>query len=251
MDDGGRVVITSPAAPYRCPPGPYERASLIAHYLKTHKPRSKLLILDEKDNFSKMPLFQQAWRELYGDLLEWRGVSAGGRVLRVDAATGTIETEFETIHADVANIIPPQNAGDIAARAGLVDETGWCPIDAISFQSTLQPNIHLIGDAAIAAPIPKSAFAANVQGKVCALQIARLEAGLEAISTTLANTCFSYVSPDAAISISGVYHTSEDGFAEVEGSGGVTPIGAGPETRAAEAGQAANWFQVLTAEAFG
>eukprot|EP00439_Symbiodinium_sp_Y106_P089637 s1_g2173.t1 len=210
MPEDGLAVMSVPAAPYRCPPGPYERASLIAHYLKTLKPRAKLLILDAKDSFSKMPLFLEAWKRLYPDHLEWRSASDDGRVNRVDGETGRLFTDFEEIQADVANVIPPQKAGWIAERAGVTDGTGWCPIDAVGFESTLQPNIHVIGDATIAAPMPKSAFSANLQGKICAIAVARALSDLAPEPTVLANTCYSYVAPDQAVSITGVY-SNEDG----------------------------------------
>jgi NADPH-dependent 2,4-dienoyl-CoA reductase/sulfur reductase-like enzyme len=161
MRDGGIVIIAVPANPYRCPPGPYERASLIAHYLKTNKPKSKLLILDAKDAFSKQKLFQNGWAALYPDLIEWVALSAGGKVTAADAAAMTLTTDFGTHKADVANVIPAQKAGQIAELAGVADRTGWCPIEPVSFASTLQPNIHVIGDAAIAGAMPKSAFAAR------------------------------------------------------------------------------------------
>src|SRR6516164_5493061 len=125
MEDGGLVVISVPANPFRCPPGPYERASLIAHYLKTRKPRSKLIILDAKDVFSKQRLFQAAWKELYPDILEWVSLSAGGKVTAVDPDTNTLITDFEKYQANVANVIPPQRAGIIAERAGVSDASGW------------------------------------------------------------------------------------------------------------------------------
>ena len=150
MEDGGLVVISAPANPFRCPPGPYERASLIAHYLKTRKPRSKLIILDAKDAFSKQRLFQNAWKELYPDMLEWVPLSKGGKVTSVDPATKTFITDFGKHKANVANVIPPQKAGRIAELAGVADRTGWCPIDPVTFESKLHANIHVIGDAAIA-----------------------------------------------------------------------------------------------------
>lgn len=251
MEDGGVVVMSVPAAPYRCPPGPYERASLIAHYLKTEKPRSKLIVLDAKDQFSKMPLFLEAWAEHYGDQLEWRGAMDDGRVLRVDADAMVLETDFDEVRADVANVIPPQKAAAIAGRAGVSDQTGWCPINAVTFESTLQPSIHVIGDAAIAAPMPKSAFSANLQAKVCAIQIARLLSGLPPEPTRLVNTCYSYTTPDEAISIVGAYSTEGGRFQSIEGAGGISPVGADISLRQAEARQARDWFAAITQEAFG
>lgn len=251
MDDGGLVVISVPPAPFRCPPGPYERASLIAHYLKTHKPNSKLLILDANDKFSKMPLFQEAWETHYPDHLEWRGASMDGAVSRVIAKGKTLHTEFEDIKADVANVIPPQRASLIAQTSSVADKTGWCPVDAVTFESTLQPNIHVIGDATIAAPMPKSAFSANLQAKICAIQIAVMLAGNEPEPTLLNNTCFSFTTPDEAISIAGVYRNDEGAFASVPGAGGISPLSADPTIRNAEALQANDWFAAIMADTLG
>src|SRR5260370_22057921 len=172
MADGGTVIISAPANPFRCPPGPYERASLIAYYLKTNKPKSKLIILDSKDTFSKQHLCQNAWKELYPNL-EWVSLSSGGKVTSVDVDAMTLVTDFGRHKADVANVIPPQKAGRIAELAGVADRSGWCPIDPVTFESKLQPNIHVIGDASIAGAMPKSAFAANAQAKASAPPVAK------------------------------------------------------------------------------
>lgn len=251
MDDGGTVVISAPAAPYRCPPGPYERASLIAHYLKTQKPRSKLIVLDAKDRFSKMPLFLEAWAAEYPDHLEWRSAFDDGRVSRIDAEAGTLETDFESFAPAVANIIPPQKAGAIADRAGVTDATGWCPINGLDFSSTLQPGIHVIGDASIANPMPKSAFSANLQGKLCALQISASLAGGALEPIVLANTCYSYTTPATAVSIVGVYSNADGNLSSVEGAGGLSPSNAPIGVRQSEAVQAADWFRAITRETFG
>ncbi|MEM6555317.1 MAG: NAD(P)/FAD-dependent oxidoreductase [Pseudomonadota bacterium] len=251
LTDGETVLMSVPTAPYRCPPGPYERASLIAHYLKTRKPRSKLIVLDSKDQFSKQALFQEAWAEHYPDHLEWRGARDDGTVARVDASSDTLETDFERFQSPAINIIPPQKAAFIADRAGVTDATGWCPIDPLTFASTLQPDIHVIGDATIAAPMPKSAFSANLQGKVCAMAVAQTLSGLETLPTVLANTCYSYTTPDEAISIAGVYRNANGKLQIINGAGGVSPLAADKGIRQAEAAQAAHWFDTVTAEAFG
>ncbi len=251
MADGGTVVISAPANPFRCPPGPYERASLIAYYLKEAKPRSKLIILDAKDNFSKQRLFQNAWQQLYPNLIEWVSLSNGGKVISVDAKTRTLVTDFATYKADVANVIPPQRAAEIAQLAGVADRTGWCPIDPVTFESRLQPNIHVIGDAAIAGAMPKSAFAANAQAKVCAEAVAALLHGETPPPPKLINTCYSLVAPDYGISIAGVYHPAGGQLADVEGAGGVSPLDAPADFRALEAAYAQAWFRTITAETFG
>ena len=251
MEDGGTVIISAPANPFRCPPGPYERASLIAYYLKTKKPKSKLILLDAKDAFSKQGLFQNAWKELYPGMLEWVPLSAGGKVTSVDAADMTLVTEFGKHKATVANVIPPQKAGRIAETAGAADRSGWCPVDPVTFESRQQPNIHVIGDAAIMGAMPKSAFAANAQAKVCAAAVAKLLGGSSPDQAKLINTCYSLVAPDYGISIAGVYRAADGQLKEVEGSGGVSPIDAPSLTRALEARLADGWFKTITEEVFG
>jgi NADPH-dependent 2,4-dienoyl-CoA reductase/sulfur reductase-like enzyme len=251
MDDGGTVVISAPANPFRCPPGPYERASLIAYYLKTRKPRSKVIILDAKDAFSKQRLFLNAWKELYSDMLEWVPLSKGGAVTEVDPATKTFTTDFGKHQASVGNVIPLQKAGRIAEIAGVADRTGWCPIDPVTFESKLVPNIHVVGDAAIAGAMPKSAFAANAQAKVCAAGLMRLLRGEAPPTPKLINTCYSLVAPDYGISIAGVYQPANGQLTEVAGSGGVSLIDAPHSTRALEASLANGWFNTITSEAFG
>jgi NADPH-dependent 2,4-dienoyl-CoA reductase/sulfur reductase-like enzyme len=251
MPDGGVVVMAAPANPFRCPPGPYERASLIAHYLKTRKPRSKVIVLDAKDQFSKQRLFQQAWADLYPGLLEWVSLSKGGAVTSVDPSTRTLVTDFGRHKADVANVIPPQKAGRIAEAAGVADRSGWCPIDPVTFESRLQPAIHVIGDAAIAGAMPKSAFAANSQAKTCAAAVARLLTGATPLPPKLINTCYSLIAPDYGISVAGVYQPAAGQLADVPGAGGVSPAGASRETRAAEAVLAEAWFRTITTEVFG
>jgi sulfide dehydrogenase [flavocytochrome c] flavoprotein chain len=249
MDDGGLVVLAVPAAPSRCPPAPYERASLIAHYLKSKKPRSKILILDAKDAFPQQRLFENAWKELYPGMIERISLSQGGRVTSVEPATNTIVTDFGNYTAQVANVIPPQKAGRIAAIAGAVDNTGWCPIDPVSFASTLVPNIHVIGDACIGGGIPKSASAANAQGKACAAAIASLLAGRQPDMPRLTGTCYNTVAPSYAFSLSGIYAPKDGMFAELEG--GTSPVDAPREERAREADTAQSWYRNITVETFG
>jgi NADPH-dependent 2,4-dienoyl-CoA reductase/sulfur reductase-like enzyme len=248
MPDGGTVVISAPANPFRCPPGPYERASLIAYYLKTKKPKSKLIILDAKDAFSKQRLFQNAWKELYPNL-EWVSLSTGGKVTSVDVGEMTLVTDFGKHKADVANVIPPQKAARIAEIAGVADRTGWCPIDPATFESKLQPNIHVIGDASIAGAMPKSAFAANAQAKVCAAAVAKLIAGDKPQEPRLVNTCYSLVAPDYGISVANVYGPADGQIKDL--GGGVSQVDAPSATRAAEAIFADGWFKTITAEVFG
>jgi sulfide dehydrogenase [flavocytochrome c] flavoprotein chain len=251
MSDGGVVVMAVPANPYRCPPGPYERASLIAYYLKTQKPRSKLIVLDAKDVFSKQKLFQQAWERLYPGLLQWVSLSDGGKVTAVDPSGMTVQTDFETYKAAVANVIPPQRAGRIAQVAGAADRSGWCPVDPVTFESKLVPGIHVIGDAAIMGAMPKSAFAANAQAKVCAQAVLSLLDGVHPEEPRLINTCYSLVAPEYGISVAGVYKPTNGQLADIEGAGGTSPLDAPLEFRAQEARYADAWYQTITRQVFG
>ena len=252
MEDGGLVVMSAPANPFRCPPGPYERACLIAHYLKTSKPKSKLLVLDAKDQFSKQRLFQNAWKELYPDHLEWVSLSAGGKVNSVDPETNTLTTDFGKHVAKVANVIPPQKAGRIAELAGVTNQTGWCPINPATFESTQVPGIHVVGDATIAAPMPKSGFVANSQGKVCALAITKLLGGGQPEAQPMfLNTCYSLVAPNYGISVVNVFKAAGNAMTEIKDSGGVSPVDAPADFRASEAAYAEAWFRTITSEVFG
>lgn len=251
MEDGGLVVMSAPANPYRCPPGPYERASLIAYWLKIWKPKSKLLLLDSKEAFSKQRLFQNGWAELYPGLIEWVPLSKGGKVTAVDPATLTFTTEFGSHKAAVANVIPPQRPGVIATQAGVADRTGWCPVEPVSFESTLRPNIHVLGDAAIMGGMPKSAFAANAQAKVCAAALVELLAGRKPVDPILINTCYSLLAADYAISIAGVYRPDKGQLTDVPGAGGVSPLETVGGFRGQEALYASSWFRTITSEVFG
>ena len=251
MDDGGLVVLAVPASPSRCPPAPYERASLIAHYLKAKKPRSKILILDAKDAIPQQRLFENAWKELYPGMIERISLSQGGRVVSVDPSTNTLVTDFGNYDAKVANVIPPQKAGGIAGIAGAIDNTGWCPIDPVTFTSKLVPNIHVIGDACIGGGIPKSASAANAEAKACASAVASLLSGASPAVPRLDGTCYDTVAPGYAFSLSGTYQPKDDIFAEIEGSGFTSPVDAPRETRQREADIAQSWYHTITAETFG
>ncbi len=250
MPDGGLVIISVPENPYRCPPGPYERASLIAYYLKTYKPHAKVLVLDAKDSFTKHELFRAAWKRLYPQNLEWVSGSQGGRTTRVDVKAGTIHTDFDTYKPAVMNIIPPQRAAAIARTVGLDDGKGWCAIRPATFESTVHANVHIIGDAAIANPMPKSAFAANIQAKACAAAIVALLRDAPPPSPVLMNTCYSLVAPDYGISVAGMYRVVDQTIQVIPGTEGMSPLDASDETRALEADYARSWYANITADTF-
>lgn len=215
LPDNGTVLICPPADPYRCPPGPYERASLIADWLKQHKPKAKILILDPKRSFSKQALFEQAWRQHYAygtenALIEWHSL-ADNPIKAIETKTHTVITEFgDKFRGDVINLIPPQTAGLIAIESGLTDSSGWCPVNPISSKSLLAPNIYVIGDAGHYAPIPKSAFAANSEAKNCALSISLMLKDQDPTDPVWFNTCYSSVTADQAISVSHIYRLDNE-----------------------------------------
>jgi sulfide dehydrogenase [flavocytochrome c] flavoprotein subunit len=251
MRNGGRFIIVAPANPYRCPPGPYERASVVAHYFKRFKPKSKIIILDAKDDFSKKGLFMDGWEKLYPGMIEWVPGSKGGTAKSVSIAKMSVETEFDTFRGDVINVIPPQHAGRIAYSGGLVNDAGWCPVNPATFESTKHKGIYVIGDAAVAGDMPKSAFAANSQAKVAAAAIVAALRGETPAEASYVNTCYSLLAPDYGISVAGVYRVTAEGIKSVPGSGGVSPKDADANFRAEEAKYASGWYASIAADTWG
>ncbi len=255
MKDGGTVVICPPENPFRCPPGPYERVSQIADYLKKNKPNSKIVVLDPKKKFSKFGLFMDGWKRHYGydtdkSMITWINSENGGKVTKVDAATKTVTAGAGTFKADVLNIIPNQKAGKIAFDAGLVNDKGWCPIDHKTFESTIHKNIHVVGDSSIASPLPKSGYAANSEAKVCAAAVASLLNGVSMPEPSWVNTCYSVIAPGDGISVAMVYAYEGGKIVKVKGSGGLT--GAyDAELRKREVLYAHSWFKNITEDTFG
>jgi sulfide dehydrogenase [flavocytochrome c] flavoprotein subunit len=250
MKDGGVCYIVAPPNPFRCPPGPYERAAQIAMYFKHHKPKSKVVILDAKDRFSKQALFMQGYEKFYPGMVEWVSGASGGIIEGLDPDTRTLIGQVDEYRGDVINLIPPQQAGRIAQLAGLADDSGWCPVDQRTFESSIHQDVHVIGDACIAGKMPKSGYAANSQGKVCAAAITAMMNGEEPGEPSYVNTCYSLIAADWGISVAAVYHLVEGQIVGVEGAGGLSPIDAKPETRAVEAEYARSWFKNITSDMF-
>jgi len=223
MKDGGTVVLSVPLSPFRCPPGPYERTSMIAHYLKQHKPKSKIIVLDANPAIaSKGPLFTKGWKDNYTGIIDYR---AAKKVTEVDAKSMTVLIEgIEEVKGDVVNIIPPQKAAMIAHQAGLVGEDKkWCPVNATTFESTLHKDVHVIGDSSIAGAMPKSGYSANSEAKVCAMNIVAMMNGKETSEMSGINTCYSYITEHEAVSVAAVYAVKEGKIIAVPNSGGVSP----------------------------
>lgn len=252
LGDGAAVAISVPARPFRCPPGPYERASLIAAWLQRQRRRAKVIVLDSNADFSKQALFTEAWQALYPGRIEWRPVGEDGAVLRVDAARGLVATALEEHRFDLVNVIPAQTAARFAVVNGLADETGWCPVAGGSFRSLLQPAVHVLGDACLAGPMPKSASAANSQAKNCALAIAAEVSGEPPPRHSLHNTCYSLADRGYGISVNMMYALDAGGrIAPVAGAGGTSPLGAPRAFRRREAEHAHDWFESIKADSFG
>ena len=234
MRDGGVYALTIPKAPYRCPPGPYERACVVASYLKTNKPRSKVLVLDANPEVqSKKALFEKAFKDLYGGMLEYR---PNAELKEVDAANGIAKLEFEDVKADVLNVVPPQRGGDIARSAGLINvNSRWVGVNWLTMESTAAPGVHVLGDATFSAPaMPKSGHMANQHAKVAAAAIIQQLKG-EAVNATpvVMNTCYSFVSAAEVIHVASVhqYDAAEKTFKAVPGSGGVSAAASALEGR--------------------
>ena len=225
MPDGGVFALSIPEAPFRCPPGPYERACQVASYFKQAKPRSKVLILDaNEDVTSKGPLFKAAWRDLYSGIVEYRG---NMEVKDVDVAGMAVKTDFDTVKGDVLNVLPPMRAGDIARTSGLITANNrWCGVDWLSMESLAVKNVHVLGDATLSAPaMPKSGHMANQHGKLAAAAIVELMNGRQPSATpTLANTCYSFVSAKEVVHVASVhrYDAAQKTLVPVAGAGGVS-----------------------------
>jgi sulfide dehydrogenase [flavocytochrome c] flavoprotein subunit len=273
MPDNGLMVIAPPPNPYRCPPGPYERASLLTEYFTHEKPRAKIMILDIKNGFTKDQPFMLGWNRLYGfnipiekmsgmpadvrqhdvsGRLEWVSADNGGVITAMDPSAMTVTTAAgETIKADVINYIPPQRAADLAFTMDLVDGN-WCPIIAETMESARHPFIHVIGDATIAGAMPKSGYSANTQAKIAAAQINRLLTGQDLIEPTWSNVCFSRVSNEYGVSIGDQYRLDRENnvIIKTEGSGGVSPLDATHAINRMEAFYQASWMANFAADCF-
>jgi sulfide dehydrogenase [flavocytochrome c] flavoprotein subunit len=254
MRQGGTIIIAPPDNPFRCPPGPYERASLIAHYLKFNNPTAKILIIDAKNKFSKQSLFMSAWEELYPGMISFIPFSDHAGIKEIDVKNKKISTYFEDFQADVINLIPPQRAADLAINSGLSGSGDWCEVDGLTFESKVFKNIHILGDAAIVGDMPKSGFSAATQGKACAHVVNDILNDKDPETAILMNTCYSLVGPEYGISVAGVYKSDRENqnrLSSVPGAGGTSEAGKHPELRQNEAAFAKGWYANLTNEMFG
>jgi NADPH-dependent 2,4-dienoyl-CoA reductase/sulfur reductase-like enzyme len=250
VPDGGLIVMIAPPNPYRCPPGPYERVSMMAHVLKTAgKTKARIVIVDAKEAFSKQPLFMAGWAKHYPGMIEWLGPKIHEGVKSVDPKSNTVVTGFETYKAALVNVIPAQMAGAIARDAGLANAGGFCPIDPASMRSMADPNIFVIGDACIPGDMPKSAFAANSQAKVAAMMVRGELAKTPVFPARYANTCWSLIETDDAVKIGGRYEAREGKIAQTETF--VSKADESAAVRKETQQENMGWYSGITADIFG
>ncbi len=249
MEDGGTFVMCAPPNPFRCPPGPYERICMIAHYLKANKPKSKIIVLDAKNKFSKQALFQEAWEQHYDGMIEWLPAEVTGGVKAVKAESMEIMTDGETFKASVANVIPAQHAGTIAKRAGLTSDSGWCPIDPNSMRSKLDENVFVVGDASVASAMPKSGFSANSQAKVASNAILADLTGSKKFPAKYRNTCWSLVATNDGVKVGADYKAGTEKIDVT--SKFISKTEESTELRAQTAEEANGWYAGITKDIFG
>ena len=250
LENGDNVVMIPPPNPYRCPPGPYERASMIAHLFKIRgMSDSTITILDVKPKFSKQGLFSAGWEKHYPGVVEWISPEVHGGILNVDANAGTVETDLDTFEGKLLNVIPKQQAGLIAQTAGLTDDSGFCPIESTSMRSTIDENIFVIGDASIAGAMPKSGFSANSQAKVAAMNIRGDLTGSKVFPAKYSNTCWSMIGSDDGVKVGAQYAPADGKIASTS-----TFISQGDEdadTRKATFEESLDWYAGITSDMFG
>ncbi len=249
MREGGTFVMVAPPNPYRCPPGPYERVSMIAHILKQKNPTAKIIIVDPKEKHSKQALFQEGWEEHYNGMIEWVPASFAGKLERIDPDAMEIHTDSEVFKADVANVIPGQKAGKIADMAGLTNDSGYCPIVSSTMQSQMDENVYLVGDATIAGDMPKSGFSANSQAKVAAMAVRSSLTKSKLFPARFANTCWSLIATDDGVKVGAKYEATEEKIAKTEGF--ISKTGEDAQLRKQTYEESIGWYEGITADMFG
>jgi NADPH-dependent 2,4-dienoyl-CoA reductase/sulfur reductase-like enzyme len=248
MPQGGTYAMVAPPNPYRCPPGPYERISMVAHLLTQINPTAKIIIADPKETFSKQGLFEDGWQRHYGGMIERLGPDFGGGEVSVDVAGKTIDVGGDVIPVDVCNVIPAQKAGAIADLAGIT-EGNWAPVSAFDMSSRIDPNIHVLGDAAAQGDMPKSGFSANSQAKVCANAVRGALTGSTVFPARFSNTCWSLIDTDDGVKVGASYEATEEKIASTDSF--VSQIGESAELRAATYQESLGWYDAITSDMFG
>ncbi|OIQ33480.1 MAG: flavocytochrome C [Alphaproteobacteria bacterium MedPE-SWcel] len=248
MPEGGTFAMVAPPNPYRCPPGPYERVSMVAQFLKANNPTAKIIVADPKSKFSKMALFQEGWADHYVGMVDWIGADFGGANVSVDPGAMTITIDGEVTSVDVCNVIPAMKAGRIAELAG-VTSGNWAPVNAADMSTKADPDVYVLGDAASQGDMPKSGFAANSQAKVCANAIRGALTGSRIFPAKFSNTCWSLIGTDNGVKVGATYEATDEKIAKVDGF--ISQTGESSELRKATYQESEGWYAGITADMFG
>jgi len=249
MPQGGVFAMVAPPNPYRCPPGPYERISMIAHLLKQSNPTAKIIIADPKDNFSKKALFEEGWGFHYDGMIDWVGPEFGGGAVEVRPDTMEVVIDGEVTKVDCCNVIPAQQAGKIAALAGVTNESGWAPVDPATMKSKVDENIWVLGDSSLQGDMPKSGFSANSQAKVAAMVIRSEITGSRAFPAKYSNTCWSLIAPDDGVKVGASYEPTPEKISSVESF--ISQTGEDAALRKATYEESLGWYAGITSDMFG
>ncbi|UWQ90109.1 NAD(P)/FAD-dependent oxidoreductase [Rhodobacteraceae bacterium M382] len=248
MPEGGTFAMVAPPNPFRCPPGPYERVSMIAHVLKERNPTAKIIIADPKPKFSKMALFQEGWANHYDGMIDWIGPDFGGDIVSVDPDAMTVTIDGEITPVDVCNVIPAMKAGRICEMAGIT-EGNWAPVDGRTMQSRLDENIHVLGDACAQGDMPKSGFSANSQAKVAAMAVRAALTDSKMFPAKFSNTCWSLIGTNDGVKVGATYEATEEKIAKVDGF--ISQTGESGELREATYEESIGWYAGITSDMFG
>lgn len=248
MPQGGTFAMVAPPNPYRCPPGPYERVSMVAHVLKASNPTAKIIIADPKEKFSKMALFQEGWADHYEGMVDWIGSDFGGGEVSVDPAAMTLSIDGEETKVDVCNVIPAMKAGRIAEIAGVTDGN-WAPVNAGDMSTKADADVYVLGDAAAQGDMPKSGFSANSQAKVCANAVRGALTGSKVFPAKFSNTCWSLIGTDNGVKVGATYEATDEKIAKVDGF--ISATAEDSATRKATFEESEGWYAGITADMFG
>ena len=248
MPQGGTFAMVAPPNPYRCPPGPYERVSMVAHYLKNNNPTAKIIVADPKPKFSKMALFQEGWGNHYNGMIDWVGQDFGGDVVEVDPSAMTVSIDGEVTKVDVCNVIPAMKAGRIAEIAGVTDGN-WAPVNAADMSSKADADIHVLGDASQQGDMPKSGFSANSQAKVCAMAVRGALTGSKVFPAKFSNTCWSLIAANDGVKVGATYEATPEKIAKVDGF--ISATGETSDVRKATYVESEGWYTGITSDMMG
>ena len=248
MPQGGVYCMVAPPNPFRCPPGPYERISMVAHVLKQANPTAKILIVDPKEKFSKQGLFEDGWQRHYPGMIERVGPDFGGDKVKVRPDSLEVVVDGEATKVDVCNVIPAQQAGRVAALAGVTDESGWAPVVPHTMESRADANIHVLGDAALQGDMPKSGFSANSQAKVCAMAVRGALTGSSVFPPRFSNTCWSLIGTDDGVKVGASYEATDEKIAKTDGF--ISKTGESMELRKATYEESLGWYAAITGDMF-